>query len=103
MPKRKPVPEVAAQIPVAGYKNRKRRLKQMEQIRMAFGKESLFDTDAHKARYPLEDIAIVLFRLERKAIKIRKHLDFCWDERQLWFQMFTDDEPQDPARKSRQE
>jgi len=58
-----PMFEIAAQIPVAEYKNRKRRLKRMEQIRMAFGKESLFDTDAHKARYPLDEIAIVLFRL----------------------------------------
>jgi hypothetical protein len=57
-------------------------------LRLAFGKGTFFETHTHKARYPIDEISIALYKALCKANKINKHLDLSTEEKDLWKQIF---------------
>ena len=87
MPKRERAPQVA-EITAAEHKSRKRRIKRLTQQRLGYGKSAFFDTTNHQPRYPIDEIAIALYKAVRKATKLDKTLDLSIDEKDLWEQMF---------------
>ena len=87
MPKRQRAPQIA-EIPASEHKARKRRIKRLVAQRLGFGKSTFFDTTTHEARYPLDEIGAALAKAERKAIKLKKHLELSTDELELWSQIF---------------
>jgi len=79
MPRRERAPQII-QVTLTDSKNRERLIKRLVQQRIGFGKSTLYDTETHEARYPLDIIGPVLEKYERKAIKIGRKPDLSADE-----------------------
>jgi hypothetical protein len=88
MPKKELAPQVG-EVPRVKHGSRKRRIRQLIDLRWVFGGSTLIDARTHQHRYPIDEIGAVLRAVKREAKELGVEVQLSADERKVWIRMVT--------------